>query len=308
MLHTSDLEQILEDCSIKDEEIYGIVSGDLTQAMPYFVQRCTNAFANMTDSEEITLRLQPKAVFPAYRSALVLFKRYPVYERQSKVNFGQVASFAVGRDYHKVLSHRLTQLGEKIKEVMPGFDYAVCVDTSALADRQMAYQTGKAFYGKHHQVIVPEWGAGFSIGYLLTNLAINTSNERMESQCGSCVRCIEACPTHALEEGKFYKGKCISYMTQKKGVLSDFEKDQINHYIYGCDICLLACPFTQVEKESGAFVLRDLMELTSSSNQQIKAQWGEHAALWKGPALLKRNAQLILNNSESVCSSRTKSL
>lgn len=281
---------------LQDEKI-GIASGDLSDALPFFERRrlLPGGLCNI-DEGSGPLRMDPGLILSNYKSALVLFKKYPVYPLAEQDDIGQIASLAVGEDYHRVHRQRLTQLAGLLQEAISDFEYMICVDTAPLLDRQMAYQTGMVFYGKHQQVILPEWGAGFSIGYLLTNQEVKGQVPRMVSRCGSCDACLKACPTQALSSDGFEARKCISWITQKKGDLSDFEVSSFKSYIYGCDACLLACPYTQIEKEINSRALLHVTAIADKSNSEIKALFRDSAILWKGASLIRRNATLLKNN------------
>lgn len=287
---------IVEGFAFLEDEKFGIASGDLSDALPFFDKRQRQGGLCSIDEASGVERSNPNLILESYKSAVVLFKKYPVYNLSEQQDTGQIASLAVGEDYHRVHKRRLSAIADMLSDKIGGFEYKICVDTTPLLDRQMAFQTGLVFYGKHQQVILPEWGAGFSIGYLLTNQRIDQQISLMVPLCGDCKRCIEACPTQALSEDGFLSHRCISYISQKKGDLSDFETSTFKSYVYGCDICLLACPYTQIEKEIASQAMVNVSETALQSNSEIKATFRDSAILWKGASLIRRNASLILNN------------
>jgi len=296
MIEDRELETLLRGFDFLEDERYGIATGDLSGALPFFEPRKNRGQLCSMGELETESRVRPELVLPSYQSAVVLFKRYPVYERQALQEMGQIASLAVGEDYHRVHKRRLLALADHLKGHYADFEYTLCVDTGPLLDRQIAYQTGKVFYGKHQQVILPDWGAGFSIGYLLINQVAEPSSDRQVSQCGDCDRCIQACPTQALSEEGLDPHRCISYISQKKGELTDFEASSLDHYIYGCDICLLACPFTPIVYDVPERATVNVYDMSIKSNSEIKAAFRDSAILWKGASLLRRNATLVMQN------------
>lgn len=289
-------EAFVEAFPFLEDEKFGIASGDLSDALPFFEKRRHQGGLCSIDDNSGEERTDPHRILESYQSAVVLFKKYPIYPLLKQPDVGQIASLAVGEDYHRIHKKRLSALAEFLSEKISGFEYKICVDTTPLFDRQMAYLTGKVFYGKHQQVILPEWGAGFSIGYLLTNQVVERQVPKMVSRCGDCDACIQACPTQALSEEGFAAQKCVSFISQKKGDLSVEEVATFKSYVYGCDICLLACPYTQIEKETGSQAVVKVSEMVTRTNSEIKALFRDSAILWKGAPLIRRNASLIFQN------------
>lgn len=290
---TNTLEEALARFHSFEDEVWGIASGDLSDALPFFEKRVEEAQLSAFETDNWQLRSEPRLLYDDYRSAVVLFKRYTVFPLSADQNKGQIASFAVGLDYHAVLKNRLMLMSEHLSRCLPDFDARICIDTTPLLDRHMAYRTGKVFYGKNQQAIYPPWGAAFTIGYLLTNQGVKSTDSFMESGCGSCEQCIQACPTGALTKGQFFPNRCVSYLTQKKESLTPDEEDAFTHYIYGCDLCIIACPYTTVSQATDATNQVNLDTICQMSHKAIGRFFHTSGITWRGPGIVKRNACLV---------------
>ena len=133
-----------------------------------------------------------------------------------------------------------------MEEQYPDEKFHAITDTSPMADRWLAYQAGLGFFGRNHCLIHPKYGSYFTIGAILTTLALPPDTP-LAMNCGSCTRCFAACPGKALSHKRFNPWRCKSYLTQKKEVLNEEEKNILRKtpLIFGCDECQKCCPFNE---------------------------------------------------------------
>lgn len=213
--------------------------------------------------------------------------------RKEAVYFGNCSW---GEDYHRVLRRKLNRLASYIKNSTPNFTYQIVVDTSPLDERYFAYQSGLGFYGKNGLLINQEYGSYFFIGLLLTNLELK-KDKPLNKGCLGCNICLAKCPTQALNEtGLLNSKRCLSYITQKRGVLTDWEKRMMNNCIYGCDICQRCCPYNKEinSLSNKEFIPSDLefinaLEYQPLSNKEFKTQYGLLTGSWRGKKIIERN-------------------
>lgn len=152
-----------------------------------------------------------------------------------------IARYALGRDYHKTLRHRLTAAARQI-EARYGGSTRVCVDTAPLRERYWAARSGLGFIGRNNQLIIPGVGSYFFLGFILTTTPLQPTAPLEGVDCGNCRRCIEACPTAALDaNGRCNASRCLSYLTiEHRGSFS--QSTDLHNTFYGCDRCASACP------------------------------------------------------------------
>ena len=158
---------------------------------------------------------------------------------------GRVAMYAWGEDYHLVLRQRLDALVERMHELFAGpFQTRVCVDTSAILERELAAAAGVGWIGKNTMVLTPSLGSFFFLGEIITDLVLEPDGP-MPDHCGSCTRCLEACPTAAFPEPRVMDaGRCISYLTiEHRGEIEPALAEKMDGWVFGCDICQEVCPY-----------------------------------------------------------------
>ena len=177
---------------------------------------------------------------------------------------GRIASYAWGLDYHKVIELRLQMLTEWIGEQSSNkVNQKIYVDTGAILERSHAQQAGMGFIGKNTMLIHPRRGSYFFIGEIVTSLEFDDYNEpHRETMCGTCTRCLNACPTDAFPEPYVLDSrKCISYHTiENKGWIDRDLRSGFGNWIFGCDICQDVCPFQRfaTDTDEVAFMAFDL--------------------------------------------------
>jgi epoxyqueuosine reductase len=162
---------------------------------------------------------------------------------------GRIARYALGRDYHRTISGRLHRLADALRRLHPGGGarFRSFVDSSPVFEREHARRAGLGWIGKHTLLIHPERGSYMLLGGIATTLALTPSvvaAVRSPDYCGSCTRCIDACPTGAITPYSVDGSRCISYLTiEHEGPIEPGFHGPIGEWLLGCDICQEVCPF-----------------------------------------------------------------
>jgi epoxyqueuosine reductase len=167
---------------------------------------------------------------------------------------GFISRYALGRDYHKLMRRRLAKLAEKIKAEVGEMSYRVFCDSAPVMEKALAEKSGIGWQGKHSNILNREHGSFFFLGEIYTDLPLPLT-EPTSDHCGSCVACIDICPTQAIVAPyKVDARRCISYLTiELKGAIPEEFRSMMGNRIYGCDDCQLVCPwnkFAQATVES----------------------------------------------------------
>jgi epoxyqueuosine reductase len=260
------------------------------------------------------MRADPRKLFPAARSVVVVAKNYYTpAQHESDAETGKVSRYAWGDDYHEVVGARLHSLLSWIKEIIPGAEGKVCVDIQPMMDKAWAARAGLGWLGKHTNLITTEYGSWVFIGELLLNLELEYDTEQIEDHCGSCTLCIDACPTTAITEPYVVdSNKCISYATieLRAAEIPVAVKDNLDGWLYGCDICQDVCPwnrFEQVTDEArfqprAGNVNAELSELLEMTAETYADRFRSSAMKRAKLAGLQRNARALLEVAKtSVC-------
>ena len=193
-------------------------------------------------------RYDPRLLVEGTKSIVtVLYNYYP----QQQIGDGEhykIAKYAYGADYHEVLKRKMRQLLERIETQTGKLESTrVFVDSAPVLDRAWAVRCGLGFIGKNTTLIHPKKGSFFFIGHLFLPLELEATGQLMTNRCGRCTKCIDACPTGALEAPFHIDArKCISYLTiEYKGSLEGHDPKSFKGWMYGCDICQDACPYNR---------------------------------------------------------------
>ncbi|MCX7719255.1 MAG: tRNA epoxyqueuosine(34) reductase QueG [Candidatus Sumerlaeaceae bacterium] len=169
-----------------------------------------------------------------------------------------IAKYAVGEDYHVVLRERLAPVLGWLAEVLPNEKWRVCVDSAPLLERAFAVRAGIGFAAKNTMVISPRRGSYFFIACIATTALIEP-DAPIEGTCGTCTRCLEACPTQAIIAPHVLDARrCISYQTiERRSEPGPDESVHLAGYAFGCDICQDVCPYNKFAVQAGMEEFRD---------------------------------------------------
>ena len=219
-----------------------------------WVQKDLSTPLNYLTDHRMQLRSSIKNIYPEFKSALVfLFDYAPTKKWLLEKNEFKLAAYTLGfegGDYHHVISERLTLIGDELKKNDPTLDYKITLDVLPVLERDLAYRAGLGWFGKNSMLINTKHGSYFLIGSLLLNKEVHSETIKLETDhCGQCTRCIEACPTNAIDVDTrtIIANKCISTYTIEifKDAPAPEGMDQSRGEIFGCDICQDVCPWNK---------------------------------------------------------------
>ena len=250
-------------------------------------------------------RADPRKFFPDARSVIVAASNYYTPEAHSDhPDTGKVSRYAWGDDYHEVVGENLRALLKWIKTQWPEAEGKVCVDIQPVMDKAWAQRAGLGWLGKHTNLITEEYGSWVFIGELLLSLDLEYDHDQVADQCGSCVLCIDACPTGAIVEPYLLDSNlCISHATIESRT-PEMREDVAAHldgWLYGCDICQDVCPWNQMtpitneerfEPRDGN-VNADLAELLQLTPDPYAARFRRSAMKRAKLSGLQRNARAL---------------
>ena len=164
----------------------------------------------------------------------------------------KISNYAWGNDYHIILKEKLYEIIKIINIYNKDYDYRVCVDTSPIMEKHWAQKAGLGWIGKHTNLINSKIGSWFFLSEIIIDFELKYDKPFMYDLCGSCTKCIDACPTGAIDNYILDSNKCISYLTieHRDSIPNSFSGD-FDNWIYGCDICQEVCPWNiKYEKKS----------------------------------------------------------
>ncbi len=267
-------------------------------------------------------RADPRALWPEARGVLCVAMAYGPGDPPSTGDDARYARYLRGRDYHRVLPERLEAA---LSDVRREFDFAwkICCDTSAVLERSLAHLAGLGWIGKNTCLIHPRLGSYLFLAEAFVSRSPGGAPTPMADHCGSCDRCLVACPTAAFPEaGVLDARRCLSYWTlEKRGELA-LERDDVNAtrgWVAGCDICQEVCPFNRKPEPSLDDAWRDasvdatkaarwedlVAELESAYASRVAAS----ALSWVRPAHFRRNVALALaSRADALDAERRRNL
>lgn len=259
--------------------------------------------------ESVEERINPFLLHPTAKTIIVIIVPYTTRDDELKNQRFVVSRSSWGTDYHIVLQDVLKEASHELEDLYEATSVTL-TDNHQLHDRHMAMLAGLGHYGKNTLLINEKYGSFFFIGSIVTDIELEEyeySKEEPKDICGSCNRCLKACPTGAISEERYINAKrCLSYLTQSKDELPDELIGKMKKFTFGCDFCQLACPYNQsVETDifyrfqplgKEKITVEDLYELT---NKRFKESYGDLSASFRGKNVLLRNALVISANTNN---------
>jgi epoxyqueuosine reductase len=261
------------------------------------------------EESDIEKRVTPFLLMEEPRSIISVALAYPAkmkirIEGKKGERRGFFCRASWGMDYHHILRDRLKKLEDFILSKLPDARLKSMVDTGELSDRAVAERAGIGWSGKNCSIITPEFGSYVYLGEMITSIPFEPDTP-IEDQCGTCNKCIEACPTGALVQGgQINAQRCISFLTQTKTLIPEEFRDKIGNRIYGCDSCQTACPVNKgmnfhfhEEMEPDPEIAKPLLKpILKISNREFKQKFGSVAGAWRGKRPIQRNAIIALGH------------
>src|SRR3989339_404678 len=220
------------------------------------------------------LRVDPSKLVPGAKSVITLLKNYYPSAKQ-KPNTPLIAKYAWGKDYHEVIRSQLKLFLAELSTHIGEINGRGFVDSAPVLERSWAVQSGLGWVGKNGNLIHKQSGSFFFIATLIVDIVLEADSPYAKDYCGSCTKCIEACPTEAILPVKKINGsKCISYYTieLKDALLPNELKEQFNNWMFGCDICQDICPwnrFSKPHQEPSFEPISAVLNLTTSQWEEL---------------------------------------
>ncbi len=219
------------------------------------------------------LRVDPAKLVPGAKSVITLLKNY-FPSTQQKDAAPKISKYAYGQDYHDVIRKKLVELLTVIKSNAGEIQGRGFVDSAPVLERSWAQRSGLGWIGKNGNLITKQNGSFFFIATLITDLELEYDDPFAKDYCGTCNRCIEACPTDAILPGKVVDGsKCISYFTieLKEQLIPDEMKGKFEGWMFGCDICQDVCPWNRFSKPHSETEFAPIPEVLNLSTKEWEA-------------------------------------
>ena len=244
---------------------------------------------------------------PGARAAVCVAVNYYTELSPSNPGDGRVARYALGEDYHRWMKDRLYDLADWVRATWPGEKTKCGVDSVPVLEKELAVRAGIGWMGKHTCVISPRLGSWILLGEVLTTLAL-PADDAVVDRCGTCTRCIDACPTGAITPYRVDAARCISYLTiEHRGELPTELTPKMGEWLYGCDVCQDVCPFNRKPIVSDAVEVSPRLPGGGLPAAAVAA-WtpDDYQIVVKGTAMqrvklpvLQRNAATVAGNSKS---------
>lgn len=274
-------------------------SGQETKYLDWISQNC---HADMTYLERnIDKRLDPRLLVDNAKSVICVALNYYPREKMPD-NVPQFAYYAYGEDYHDVVKTKLNQLFNFIKLTYPDVSGRAFSDSAPVLERFWAAQAGIGFVGKNSLIIIPNKGSYFFLGELIIDLELDYDNP-ISQNCGNCTRCIDSCPTKAIEKPyRINANRCISYQTiENKNEIAPDVVSRLNNNVYGCDICQKVCPWNRFAKPhntpdfipSESFLSLNMEKLSKMDEDTFKSVFKKSAVKRAKFTGLKRNVEAL---------------
>ncbi len=251
-------------------------------------------------------RTDPRLLVENARSVIVVLQNYYTRKEPSDPQAPLISKYAYGRDYHKVLRKKLLLLLEKVQEIAGSGSGRVFVDSAPVLERALGRLSGIGWIGKNSMLISRKYGSFFFIGTIITDANL-VYDQPINEYCGSCTKCIDACPTGAIIAGKIVDSrKCISYQTieNKSDSIPPEMQTQFLNRVFGCDICQDVCPWNHNAPEHEEPGLREYEDVLALSNEDWHGMSEEtYDRLFAGSAVkrakysgLRRNLDFLKEN------------
>ena len=287
-------------------ELVGITPAAQSETIARYRQWIENGYAGKMGYLErhLPLKVDVRQLLAEAKSVISLAMNYytldPPKALADDPAHGQISRYAWGDDYHDVIRQRLSELVDFIKQTAETeLKTRVCVDTAPIIEREYAQKAGVGWIGKNTNLIHWRSGSWYFLAEVLINIDLESDTEPLRGSCGTCTRCIEACPTDAIIEPNLLDSRlCISYLTiELKESIPKALRPKIGNLIFGCDICQEVCPWNSkaVPTDEPAFHPRD-GNLTPKLLSLIGMTQQEFSRRFKGSPIKRTKRRGFLRN------------
>ena len=250
------------------------------------------------------MRLDPTLLVPGARSVICLAYNYHNPEKQHDAAAPKISQYAYGADYHDVIRQKLKTLLAAMQSEIGEINGRCFVDSAPIMEREWAHRAGIGWNGRHTLTINPKRGSYFFLAEIICDLVLVT-DDPIRDHCGTCRRCIEACPTQAIApEGYFLDAtKCISYLTiELKDDIPTALVGQMDQWMFGCDICQAVCPWNRFAQKHQ----EPLFEPSAALLHKSKKEWQElteevFAQVFRKSAVKRTKYAGLARNIKAVC-------
>lgn len=215
------------------------------------------------------IRIDPSLLVPAAKSVITLLLNY-FPEKQQASLAPKISKYAFGKDYHEVIKSKLQQLLQSMQQNIGEINGRGFVDSAPVLERSWAQRSGLGWIGRNGNLITKNAGSFFFIATLITDIELEYDDPFAKDFCGTCNKCIEACPTDAILPDKIINGsKCISYFTieLKDALIPNEMKDRFENWMFGCDICQDVCPWNRFSKPTNEIEFSPIPEILNLSTR-----------------------------------------
>ena len=266
-------------------------------------------------SEHLAIKTNPQKHYPKIKTAIVVAEPYFPHPQPAPFSV-RTALYAQGQDYHQWLTNKLKLVCDRLSSQFPNEQFLCFTDSAPVLERELAYLSGLGWVGKNTCLIHPQHGSLWFIGEIYSSVDFNESiHPQLPDMCGTCDRCITACPTGAIEAPRVLNAtKCISYWNiEAKTIAPEPIRTQMGDWFFGCDICQTVCPWNekvfakdQMRPRSASLSaldeegLRFLREVLALSNKELMRKYKDHPYSRARGRGLKRNALVVIANLKLV--------
>ena len=256
------------------------------------------------------IRREPQRAWPEARSAVVVLHNYFQRDAEPVPGRGRIARYALGDDYHDVIRGKLATLGATLTAAAGSGSWRAYVDSGPLPERELARRAGLGWYGKNTMLIHPCIGSFTFIGVLLTDLHLAADQPFDADRCGSCRRCLDACPTAAFPGPRVLDAaRCVSYLTiEACGPVPEPLRPGVGDWLFGCDVCQEVCPWNvRFAQETAEPRYRSPAPDQWPTLQEI-VRMQEHGCeeAFEGTALERAGCQGLARNARTVIENTRK--
>ena len=250
----------------------GLLSDD-AKRLEQWLSKSMNGSMNYMENH-FDLRIDPTKLLPGAKSVITLLKNYYPSATQDE-SIPKISKYAYGKDYHEVIRKQLKEFLHLINQQVGAVEGRGFVDSAPVLERSWAVKSGLGWVGKNGNLINKQQGSFFFIATLIVDIQLDYDDNFAKDYCGTCTKCIDACPTEAILPNKVVDGsKCISYFTieLKDQLIPDTVKGKFDNWMFGCDTCQDVCPwnrFSKTHTEQAFTPLNEVLHYTTADWEML---------------------------------------